>query len=1002
MTKSTISSWPLKWNQDTSQISNLKHHLIKVVGPFLLLVSSVFFLNLSAKAQQDPSTSPPLSCDHIECTSNDVRPVKAYITGPGGVTINCADDHPFDNAELHLVVSTNANRQGIEVSFNLNVDGTQTAFISYLFCDNLTGLSNDLVFDLNTILHDVNCDNSFTLTDVFLAWGTGQAGASFCDEKNAPCPQTPAKCRFKPGEVITVALDVDFDWQAGACPDGNLTVDFTPSVTATNVTYPLNFDWDFGDNTTHVQTTANTLADVANEGTSHTYASAGTYTVILTVTDANNVTKSISHDVTVNDCENSCLPALEDCTDDLYQCATPASDPATAVFDLTKSTCNSQVNGGWFTTADFAFVNAISDPTQFTAQDGTVVYGLIFNDCDSKTATVTLHVNLPPNVTAGSNSPVCAGSTLNLTSGPDGDSYSWTGPNNYTNGTQNPSISNVAAVNAGTYIVTVTDANTCSATASTSVTVNPLPTVSAGSDVSICNGGSTTLTASGATSYSWSPGTGLSATTGTSVTANPTSTTTYTVTGTDGNGCTNTAQVTVTVNSIPSCTISNTTSSGSHTSSVAQPVHFSGPSAPSGSTYTYAWSFTGSNTAAATFSGGVSTATTQNVVVTPASVGVYTLSLKVTDVTYTTSCSATCTYAMTIDATNTFYSVTQGFYGNLGGKTCTPSGVLYTSGAKGNTPSLIAASIGNMPLQNAVHTLFLGVTANNRTFTMHATTPEENNLIKYLPAGQAATVITADQGSNNNTNITSNLPKIYNKKISDVLLGQTITLDLNVYIPGNNLGGFVLHTGYLTTQKADLSSCPATKVISCSKDNTAISSLQISTNAALNAWINGKTVQDLLNLASYVLGGGAPPTGVTLSDINYAVNVINTSFDGGRFFIGYYATQKSCASLPTINQPTNVVTERTTTVDNPTVSAYPNPFNDKVKFVIRSPVSGRATLEVFNMLGQKIRTVFNGQLFAGQQQIVEFNVPIMSRVNMVYILKVNGQQLVGKLINAQQ
>jgi hypothetical protein len=89
-------------------------------------------------------------------------------------------------------------------------------------------------------------------------------------------------------------------------------------------------------------------------------------------------------------------------------------------------------------------------------------------------------------------------------------------------------------------------------------------------------------------------------------------------------------------------------------------------------------------------------------------------------------------------------------------------------------------------------------------------------------------------------------------------------------------------------------------------------------------------------------------------------------------------------------------------VDNPTVSAYPNPFNDKVKFVIQSPVSGRATLEVFNMLGQKIRTVFNGQLFAGQQQIVEFNVPIMSRVNMVYILKVNGQQLVGKLINAQQ
>jgi PKD repeat protein len=1001
MTTSTYSACFLRWKQDTSQIFNLRSHFIKVVGPFLYLVTSIFFPNLSAKAQDDPLTSPPASCGHIECTSNDVRPVKAYITGPAGVTINCTDEHPFDNAELHLIVSTNANRQGVEVSFYLNVDGTQTAFISHLFCDDLTGLSNDLIFDLGTILHDVDCDNNFTLTNVFLAWGTGQQGASFCDEDNAPCPQTPAKCRFKPGEVITVALDVDFDWLPGACPDGNLTVDFTPSVTAQNVVYPLTFDWDFGDNTTHGQTTANTLADVANAGTSHTYGIAGTYTVILTVTDNNGLTKSITHDVTVEDCQNSCLPALEDCTDALTLCARAGSDPPAAKFDLTTSSCNANVNGGWFTTSDFAFANQISDPTQFTANDGDIVYGLIFNDCDFKTATVTLHVNSLPNATASSNSPLCVGSTLNLTSGPDNEkSYSWTGPNSFTDGTQNPTGFTVTAAATGTYTVTVTDDNNCSATVSTTVTVNPLPTVSAGSDVSICNGESTTLTASGAVSFTWSPGTGLSSTAGASVTANPTSTTTYTVTGTDANGCTNTAQVTVTVNPIPSCTIT-TTPANITSAGVGVPVHFSGTSAPLGSTYSYAWSFTGSNTAGATFTGGASTATGQNVTVTPASIGVYTLSLKVTDVTYTTSCSATCTYAVTIDATNTYYTVTQGFYGNLGGKTCTPSGTLYTSGAKGNATGLITVSINNMPS----HQLFLGISVNNRTFTMGVTNQEETNLIKYMPAGQAATVIIANTGINHNTNMTTNLPKIYNKKISDILLGQAITLDLNVNIPGNNLGGFVLHTGYLTTQKADLSTCPATKVISCSKDNTAISSLQISPSAGLNTWINTgtKTVQNLLDLASSALGGGSLPAGVTLSDISNALNVINNSFDGGRFFIGYYNTQKSCANPPTINRAINAITEQVAApVDKPTVSAYPNPFNDNVKFVIQSPVSGKATLEVFNMLGQKVRTVFNGQLFAGQEQIVEFNVPYTSRVNMVYILKINGEQLVGKLINARQ
>jgi hypothetical protein len=81
------------------------------------------------------------------------------------------------------------------------------------------------------------------------------------------------------------------------------------------------------------------------------------------------------------------------------------------------------------------------------------------------------------------------------------------------------------------------------------VNVNPLPIVTVTS-AAICNGQSTPLTASGATTYSWSPATDLSSTTGATVTANPTSTITYTVTGTDANGCTSTGQGTVTVTTV--------------------------------------------------------------------------------------------------------------------------------------------------------------------------------------------------------------------------------------------------------------------------------------------------------------------------------------------------------------------------------------------------------------------------------------------------------------------
>ena len=76
------------------------------------------------------------------------------------------------------------------------------------------------------------------------------------------------------------------------------------------------------------------------------------------------------------------------------------------------------------------------------------------------------------------------------------------------------------------------------------VTVNRLPTVDAGSDQTVCFGDDVTLSGSGASTYSWDNG----ITDNTAFTAS--TTTTYTVTGTDANGCQNTDQVTVTVNNI--------------------------------------------------------------------------------------------------------------------------------------------------------------------------------------------------------------------------------------------------------------------------------------------------------------------------------------------------------------------------------------------------------------------------------------------------------------------
>ena len=104
----------------------------------------------------------------------------------------------------------------------------------------------------------------------------------------------------------------------------------------------------------------------------------------------------------------------------------------------------------------------------------------------------------------------------------------------------------------GSYVITYTD--TDGETATDTISINALPTiVISASNSSICNGESTTLTASGGSSYFWSNGENTPA-----ITVSPTSTTTFTVTGTDSNGCTNTASQSITVNALPTVEISGT------------------------------------------------------------------------------------------------------------------------------------------------------------------------------------------------------------------------------------------------------------------------------------------------------------------------------------------------------------------------------------------------------------------------------------------------------------
>jgi gliding motility-associated-like protein len=302
-----------------------------------------------------------------------------------------------------------------------------------------------------------------------------------------------------------------------------ITVNPTPTVTAVagNATICS------GNSTTLTGGGANTYNwNPGNlNGTTVTVSPTATTNYTVTGTGANGCTSTATVTVTVN------------------------PTPTVTVVPASTSICN---NGSVTLTASGATTYAwnpgsLSGSSVTVSPSSTTTYTVTGTSAGCNgTAQVTVTVNALPTVTASAtNTSICTGASTTL-NGSGATTYTWNpGALSGSSVTVSPTVTT-------TYTVTGTDANGCTNTAQLTVTVNPLPTVSATAvNPVICTGGSSTLSAAGASTYNWMPGS-LS---GSSVIVSPATTTTYSVTGTDANGCTNTATVTVTVNPTPTVTV---------------------------------------------------------------------------------------------------------------------------------------------------------------------------------------------------------------------------------------------------------------------------------------------------------------------------------------------------------------------------------------------------------------------------------------------------------------
>ena len=279
--------------------------------------------------------------------------------------------------------------------------------------------------------------------------------------------------------------------------------------------------------------------------TSSTYTASAAGDYRLRITNATSCTDtSTIHTIVVNQ-----TPAV-------------TVSPATATAICAGSNIALTANGATsYTWSPATGLSATTGATVTASPTATTTYSITGDGGNGCTATITktVTVNALPtvDVSPATTVAVCAGASTTLTAS-GASSYTWT-PATGLSSTTGATVTATPTATI-TYTVTGVGANGCSNTATKQVTVNPLPNVGVNpTGISgICIGGSIVLTASGASTYSWSPSGSLSASTGTSVTASPTTTTTYTITGTSAAGCVGTTTKIVTATTTPVLAIAPT------------------------------------------------------------------------------------------------------------------------------------------------------------------------------------------------------------------------------------------------------------------------------------------------------------------------------------------------------------------------------------------------------------------------------------------------------------
>lgn len=453
-------------------------------------------------------------------------PGAAYLSAPGTSNTNKRVESPVINCtgQTGISLAFNYMMEGVpgndfaEVVYSAN-GGAAWAVLSPLALTANAGCGGQGLWTSFTVALPATANNNANVKIGFRWQNSSAAGAD-------PSIAVDDIQLFKP-----VAAPPSFTIPATACVGANIAL--STSVAATNYTWS-------------VAPAGPVIASPNVQNTNVVFPGAGTFTITCAAGSPTPVS-TYTQAITINPAPSITI--------------SPASPVNVCSGFPTTFTATGATSYTWLAPPLLPIPTIISTSSLATVSPTANTTYTVLGSASSCTALGLVTANINPALTIGvtpASPSVCPGGTIQLTAN-NANTYTWVAPGNTTI-SAGPATVVVTQTAATTYTVYGSVPAGCSG--STAVQVNmsaPFPIIVAASSATVCPGGSVTLTAAGATTYTWAANSSLSSTSGPTVIASPTTSTTYSVSGTL-NGCIGTGSITINTVVLPPVTIAATAS----------------------------------------------------------------------------------------------------------------------------------------------------------------------------------------------------------------------------------------------------------------------------------------------------------------------------------------------------------------------------------------------------------------------------------------------------------